>query len=521
MNESWKKIATATKQLLSCPTDKRLEYIQEVLKEVLGMERVAFFPIERPMEELKAPGRNKIPFFEYLALQRCPVAVNLSDQDVLPPELNGWSFPNLLFIPLIVRDFVLGMLVLGSNAAREFTPEESELIEALVPQLITLTDAETLLKESKRKSVHQKVLRALDHAILQGDRAESMGMAAELIHRALGVERTMFFTSEGEKSGKLAIACALGCPYANEGTLEDEPCARIAEDIRAKRITLIYNKESISKIGQNRPLCTGRQVVAVPVINKKRFYGVLEVFNRKDGKDFTSHEINLIEQVMDRLALALANNELLEQVQQAGLSSIKSLAAALDAKDKYTNNHSANVARYSFLIAQQLGMSSDFCDRIHLAGLIHDIGKIGIPDGVLNKVEKLTDEDFGLLKQHPTIGARILEPFPHLSDVIEMMYTHHEKIDGRGYPRGLKGEEIPLGGRILAVADSFDAMSSDRKYRSRRPMIDILNEMRRCSGTQFDPGLVLAFFRAFASMGPIDLNQNAIPGAEALAEFLQ
>ncbi|MGE5708341.1 MAG: hypothetical protein ACM3YO_08410, partial [Bacteroidota bacterium] len=263
MEERWKKIATATQHLLACPQEKRLEYAQQTLKEVLGMERVAFFPIERPMEELQAPGRNKIPFFEYLALQRCPITVDLTDQDVLPSELNDWRYPNLLFVPLIIRDFALGILTLASGTEREFSPEESNLVEALIPQIITLIDADVLLRESTRRETYQSVLRQLDAVVVQGDRARSLATTAELINRTLGAERTLLFANEGNR---LSIVAGMGCPYANEGKLVAEPCAQLAEECKSKRATLIYNAEGIARLGQPRPACVERQAVAVPVL---------------------------------------------------------------------------------------------------------------------------------------------------------------------------------------------------------------------------------------------------------------
>lgn len=516
MNEAWKRIATTTQRLLGLSTlEERLADIQGTLKDMLGMEHVAFFPVERPFEELNDKSRNRLPFFEYLALQRCLISVDVEDQDVLPPELDGWRYPTLLFVPLIVRDFVLGVLALASSSHREFTDEESKQIEALISQLSTIIDAQVLLRKFQRRNIFQKVLQELDLEIGQGQRVTSIAKTSQVAQGLLEVERTLIFT--GKES--LKITAAQGCPYASQGCLSTEPCAKVAEEACAKRTTLVYNQEAIAKLGQMHEKCQERQVMAVPISIRGRNYGSLVVFNKRDGKDFDSNDLQVGEQLAGRLAMALSNDELLEQVQQAGLSSIKSLAAALDAKDNYTCNHSQNVARYSFLIAQEMRLPVDFCNQLHLAGLIHDIGKIGVPDEVLNKVEKLSNEEFDLLKMHPATGATILAPFPNLSEVMGMMYTHHEKYDGRGYPRGVKGNDIPLGGRILCVADSFDAMSSDRKYRGRRPILDVLREVQRCSGSQFDPEIVKAFFKAYAGMGTLDLNSNEIPSLEEMAEF--
>jgi len=181
------------------------------------------------------------------------------------------------------------------------------------------------------------------------------------------------------------------------------------------------------------------------------------------------------------------------EVENAYLSAIQSLAVALEAKDRYTAGHSQRVSRFAMMVARGLDFAAADIRLVGQSGLLHDIGKIGMDDKVLNKPGKLTREEFDLIKQHPVIGAQILAPVGSLASHLPGIRHHHEAMDGSGYPDGLKGEGIPLTARIVCLADSFDAMTSTRPYRSGKTLEEAVEEMRRCSGTQFDSRCVDAF----------------------------
>ena len=189
--------------------------------------------------------------------------------------------------------------------------------------------------------------------------------------------------------------------------------------------------------------------------------------------------------------VVLARDERVDQLHQFS----ESLGNAVDARDSGTFNHSWEVAELSRMIAEALGLPARQVEAVHLAGHLHDIGKIGIPDAILRKVGKLNDEEWSLMKRHPEIGAVIIRPieaFASRGGVAELVLFHHERFDGTGYPRGLKGYLIPLGARIIAVADTLSALLQNRPYRSGGSLKAALLEIRRCSGTQFDPAIVLA-----------------------------
>ena len=191
------------------------------------------------------------------------------------------------------------------------------------------------------------------------------------------------------------------------------------------------------------------------------------------------------------LSLRLRNQE----KQQLLISTIRSLVSALEAKDKYTEGHSRRVADNASLVAQTLGFTSFDIEEIHLAGLFHDIGKIGIAESVLNKKGQLSPDEYNLIKTHPLISQKIVEQVPQFKRISRIIRHHHEFFDGNGYPDGLQGQQIPIGARIMTICDAYDAMTSDRSYRPALSDSRALGIIERNAGTQFDPDLVKIFLR--------------------------
>lgn len=187
------------------------------------------------------------------------------------------------------------------------------------------------------------------------------------------------------------------------------------------------------------------------------------------------------------LAAVNEHDRLMRNYDKLLLESMQAIVKTIDAKDIYTRGHSIRVGRYSAALAKALGLSEKQVSDMFMIGLLHDVGKIGVPDYILNKPDKLTAEEFDIIKKHTVIGRDILKEMPIVDHLAEGAYHHHEHYDGSGYPKGLKGEEIPFVARILAVADAYDAMNSDRVYRSRLSKDVIKRELINCRGTQFDP----------------------------------
>jgi HD-GYP domain-containing protein (c-di-GMP phosphodiesterase class II) len=235
-----------------------------------------------------------------------------------------------------------------------------------------------------------------------------------------------------------------------------------------------------------------RRLLAVPLQRQEQVLGCLFALDKRSG-DFDTVDAKLLNSIANESAIYLENAMLYEDVRGLVMGLLHSLTSAVDAKDPYTCGHSERVALLSRMIATSAGFPSSLVERIYIAGLLHDVGKIGVPEAVLQKTGRLTAEEFELMKKHPEIGARILRDVRQVGDVIPGVLHHHERFDGKGYPNALAGEQIPLMGRIICLADSFDAMTSNRTYRKALPLEVALTEMRRCSGTQFDPQLTDAF----------------------------
>lgn len=176
-----------------------------------------------------------------------------------------------------------------------------------------------------------------------------------------------------------------------------------------------------------------------------------------------------------------------KKLEKLSIQIVMALSSAVDAKDTYTNGHSARVAEYSRRIAELAGFSKKDQDDIYMIGLLHDIGKIGIPDAIINKPSRLNDEEYAIIKTHPILGEKILERIEEFPNLVTGAKYHHERYDGKGYPDGLSGENIPVEARIIAVADAYDAMSSKRAYRGVIPQLQVRAEMEKGKGTQFDP----------------------------------
>jgi HD-GYP domain-containing protein (c-di-GMP phosphodiesterase class II) len=192
------------------------------------------------------------------------------------------------------------------------------------------------------------------------------------------------------------------------------------------------------------------------------------------------------------------------------MGSIQMLAGAVDEKDPYTRGHSDRVTRYSMMIAKEMGVSEDFIETVRISAQLHDVGKIGIEDRILKKPGALTPEEFEIMKTHTTKGASILRPVAQLKDMIPGIELHHESLDGRGYPRGLKGEEIPLLPRIIAVADTFDALTTNRPYQHAHSPLDALKIIHNLSGKRLDPTAVAAI-TAIYGRGDIRIPRQSTP----------
>jgi HD-GYP domain-containing protein (c-di-GMP phosphodiesterase class II) len=307
-------------------------------------------------------------------------------------------------------------------------------------------------------------------------------------------------------------ARAMGVAVRGEGSRQTESIvcgplvlpeavvARLADDL----FRLVQNRASAyisSDLSKDRTLAWlaefGQQLVVVPLQRHDQLLGCLFALDKQQG-DFNSTDAKLLSSIATESAIYLENSRLFEDMRGLMMGLMHSLTSAVDAKDPYTCGHSERVALLSRHLSQQVQLPDLQVEEIYMAGLLHDVGKIGVPEAVLQKTGKLTAAEFDQMKKHPEIGARILQDVRQMKHVIPGVLYHHERYDGRGYPAGLAGTEIPLMGRIICLGDCFDAMTSNRTYRRALPIEVAMAEIQRCAGTQFDPVLAEAFLRTTA-----------------------
>ncbi len=233
-------------------------------------------------------------------------------------------------------------------------------------------------------------------------------------------------------------------------------------------------------------------VIRIPLKIKNEIIGVMNFVSKKPAA-FDKDIIVVLEKLVAQISVAFSNIRLVSDLEELSIGAIKALSNAIDAKSKWTAGHSERVTQYAVAIGKAMGLEENALQELEIAGLLHDIGKIGTYENILDKKEELSEENIKLIRQHPVKGAEILSPIRQLKYVIPAVKHHHERYDGTGYPDGLKGDAIPFTARILAVADAVDAMASDRPYRKGKPKDEIIAELERSSDSQLDPYIVKVF----------------------------
>ncbi len=260
------------------------------------------------------------------------------------------------------------------------------------------------------------------------------------------------------------------------------------EPLLIKRIEDAREFARMSKLGFARD-----SVICAPLFTQDEIIGTITIANRQDGSRFYEEDLEILSTIAAQASVAIKNARLYEEQQTTYLSTVQALVSTIEASDPYTRGHSERVTRYSMELAHKLNLTENTLKDLEQAAILHDIGKIGIDDSLLHKIDPLSLDDVDRLRQHPLIGMRILEPVHFMARVREIIGQHHERFDGSGYPLGISGDKLLLESRILSVTDSYDAMTSDRPYRNAMPSEVALNEIELQAGAQFDPEVAKAF----------------------------
>ncbi len=393
-----------------------------------------------------------------------------------------------LFIFSLVK--VIGLFK-GSHRPADIISDVAEEPEAINPQVKKVDGLEEKMWYEEELSFLFKLNEKMSLALGKSAIAQHL---AEEVQRFMNTTSCVLFLAD-ENTGDLRIEAASG---ARLDSLKDFFVLKgesITGNVLASKEPLLVNdlKKNSYYDSINQELYLGNAFVSVPLLIKGMPIGALNVTAKKTGAPFTTRDEELLINVARMGAAAFHNFRLHEQIQEDYLKTITTLALILDARDPYTKRHSENVTRYSVAIAKGMGFSFAQVEVIRRAALLHDIGKIGIRDDILLKPGKLTAEEFEQIKIHPVKSQEIVASLLFLKEVSVMVRHHHERYDGKGYPDGKSGEDIELGSRIMAVSDSFDAMTTDRPYRKRLSIDAAKAELIRCRSTQFDPKVVDSF----------------------------
>lgn len=289
---------------------------------------------------------------------------------------------------------------------------------------------------------------------------------------------------------------ALAGSIADEVTAGDEPLTAAKQ-----------SQQALSAI-----LGTPAVLLAVPIRRDGEMAGFLAVAHLSGDAAFSTSDVRLLQALAEQVALVASNWELHASLREFLMSTVRSLVSAIDAKDAYTRGHSERVHRLSLLLADSMGLGESDYETLRWASLLHDIGKLGVPESILGKPGKLTEEEFAVMKRHPDRSVEIISHIAQLAPALDGIRHHHERWDGSGYPCGLSGEEIPLLARIISVADTFDALTSTRAYRGALPPEEVREYILGAAGRHLDPGVVAVFDRAFPALLPlVESKPNAAP----------
>ena len=352
----------------------------------------------------------------------------------------------------------------------------------------------------------RRIAEYLDLSELSQDRWKMANTILPMLCGSIKAESLVLIPTQesGKSSGTVSIEVGQPAVWIGSRSIDVESCRQLVEQYRLQATVQPVVKNDFQEMAEGSRYPGVRNFLLVPMSAAGRTSGWLLALNRvapkrigpRQGRcvlserEFGTVEAGSVSSVASILATHARNVELLEQKSQLFLDAVRSLVSAVDAKDPYTCGHSERVALFAKQLGRELGLDDEASQRLYLAGMLHDVGKIGISGAVLRKPGRLTDEEYGEIKQHPERAWTMLHNLEHLQHILPGILYHHEQYDGKGYPDGLAGDQIPPDARILAVADAYDAMTSDRPYRKGMPQEKVEAILREGAGTQWDPQVV-------------------------------
>lgn len=411
------------------------------------------------------------------------------DIDVLSLRNIALDCISQITFPLITKNRVLGTIIFGYATKQAFSNKEIDLVESLCNQIAIGIENARLFKQTKQSATEFSMLYYAGKALSSLTKIEDISKHAlkysmEISHAEAGV--VLLFN---EKTQKLRITASKNIDRQTRKLMGKTVGQGLGGWVAQTREPLLID-ERYKK--HDFELNEIRSAIFTPFKYNGQLYGVIGLL-AFSNKSFTYNDLQLLSTIASQAATEMHNTHLFDQLEELYIDTVKAFVQAIEAKDRYTKGHSENVADYAVAIAEKMGVSHKRLKTLKTAALLHDIGKIGIKEEILNKPSRLNQEEYEHIKQHPHIAFQILEHVPTLKEIANIILYHHEKFDGTGYPTGLRGEHIPLEARILAIVDTFDAMTSSRPYREAASIATARAELLKNAGTQFDPKIVEVF----------------------------
>lgn len=431
------------------------------------------------------------------------------------PKFETKSF---ICVPVKLGDKVIGVLNINDKKNHEiFNEDDLHLLTILANQAAISIENSRLYQQAEKKveelemlfSASKVMSSILDVNILLRQVLET---CIHIVFSKAGM--IMLFNPDSMQfeiktcHGPIDMRCA----YEFRIDSDSELCEKMTRELNAALIGNIDENIDLADL-TNYLKFKVKEIICVPLHTKQKLTGLMLIISDSTQNNFVSSDLSILSALSTQAAVVIENAKLYESMKDQFLSTIRVATNALEFKDAYTSGHSERVTEFAVLLSKEVNLAQEEIENIRQAAILHDIGKIGISETILTKKGRLTDEEFATIKLHPSIGDSIVEPMALNPVVRAGIRNHHERWDGRGYPDGLAGEKIPLSARIIALADAFDAMTSNRPYRDAMAMEKVYAEFIKCAGGQFDPSLAETFVNMLKRMDAKSLTSQHAQGS--------
>jgi len=409
-----------------------------------------------------------------------------------------WHF--LAGAPLREEGVPIGALLVWSDGSMNGTPADPEVME---PFLLRLSEVLTggWTTSAELDKITTELTQSYEDIYLYGRLSgliKTMQFSVHVLDDLLGEIRDalhadLAFAILDRDKQMILKDNPLFSGIADLSGFAERLLAVVPEDSPSLKERYVIVNDSRSAPGYEALHPDPYRALLVMIQGERKFYGWIGVVSFNMQQIFRRSELRLIVSIAEQVTAVITNTDLYNDLERFIVDMVKSLIQAIEAKDTYTRGHSERVGHYSMLLAEKMALDKEQKTNLQWAAMLHDVGKIGITEGILNKPDSLTEDEYEQIKSHPTKGHAILKPLAPLRDALPGILHHHERYDGKGYPDGLKGEDIPLLGRIIAVPDTFDAITSSRAYRKGRSARTALDILKSVAGSQLDAGIVAIF----------------------------